>query len=796
MTALTRHDQALFETTRRVLAEVVNEGLVRAKVEVTAPEGPGTLCLLSPQDVSWVKVGVTPGTVIEMKEDRVVSVIRPESLQPPVIVGETGNQELDPGAIFAVLSALLKDVADGTVLEAIVRELRNSATNQGRSINMLDLHPSIYADYHHPARARIQIPPEALIGLSYHRCSANNHTLDSLWWPSSKELLEKFLPDDLWVFREVAAVSGSQKDFNEARHLACILRDTLESRAQANDEVLIMAMALTQKPYGDSRTYAEILYNLETVVQKKEWFQSLVLPPLVQYGIGLEGHGQNLVVRVCRQTGQIKGFAVRDFGGVRMHVPTLNNHGVKFDSLPPGGATLTDNLDNVWSKVHHSLLQNHVGFLLVALGLESHGGWAITLETLSTVLGGGQDSPGAKLLEYFTKDTMPFKCFLRMRMESKYRDVSFLKDIGFLGLSEPRTDLSLHYNLTCPMITKMSQPKLAILDDYQNISPAHFAHLEDRISISYFPETLDPRDERQRALLIERLQPFDVILAMRERTPFPKETLSALPNLKLLLTTGTRNLALDVQYCASRGIPVAGTGGRPAGVHSTVQHTWALILGLARHVARDDAAVKRGEWQGSLGMTLAGKTLGLLGLGKLGSQVGRIAVVAFDMKVIAWSTNLTQEKADEQAAALGLPAGSFQAVRDKAEFFRSADVVSLHSVLSERSRGIVGAAELEVMKPTAILVNTSRGPLVEEKALLETLNAGRIRGAALDVFEPEPLPKDSPWRTTAWGQDGRSEVVLSPHMGYGDEQIHGWYDEVASNLERWLNGEELNTRMN
>ncbi|BAE58861.1 unnamed protein product [Aspergillus oryzae RIB40] len=342
----------------------------------------------------------------------------------------------------------------------------------------------------------------------------------------------------------------------------------------------------------------------------------------------------------------------------------------------------------------------------------------------------------------------------------------------------------------------MSQPKLAILDDYQNISPAHFAHLEDRISISYFPETLNPRDERQRALLIERLQPFDVILAMRERTPFPKETLSALPNLKLLLTTGTRNLALDVQYCASRGIPVAGTGGRPAGVHSTVQHTWALILGLARHVARDDAAVKRGEWQGSLGMTLAGKTLGLLGLGKLGSQVGRIAVVAFDMKVIAWSTNLTQEKADEQAAALGLPAGSFQAVRDKAEFFRSADVVSLHSVLSERSRGIVGAAELEVMKPTAILVNTSRGPLVEEKALLETLNAGRIRGAALDVFEPEPLPKDSPWRTTAWGQDGRSEVVLSPHMGYGDEQIHGWYDEVASNLERWLNGEELNTRMN
>lgn len=144
----------------------------------------------------------------------------------------------------------------------------------------------------------------------------------------------------------------------------------------------------------------------------------------MKYGIGLEGHGQNLVARVCRQTGRIKGFAVRDFGGVRMHVPTLRNHGVNFDSLPPGAATLTDNLQNVWSKVHHSLLQNHVGLLVEALGLESHGGWAITLETLSTTLGSEEGSPGKSLFDYFTKDTMPLKCFLRMRMESKYRDVS------------------------------------------------------------------------------------------------------------------------------------------------------------------------------------------------------------------------------------------------------------------------------------------------------------------------------------------------------------------------------------
>ncbi|RAL13262.1 uncharacterized protein BO97DRAFT_433962 [Aspergillus homomorphus CBS 101889] len=316
-------------------------------------------------------------------------------------------------------------------------------------------------------------------------------------------------------------------------------------------------------------------------------------------------------------------------------------------------------------------------------------------------------------------------------------------------------------------------PKVAILDDYQNISPRHFEHLTSRVDISYFPDTLNPRLADQQKQLIERLQPFEIIVAQRERTPFSKETLAALPNLKLLLTTGTRNLAIDSQYCAERGIPVGGTQTRPAGINSTVQHTWALILGATRHVARDDAAIKRGEWQGSLGMTLAGKTLGLLGLGKLGAQVGRIAVQGFGLEVIAWSTNLTQAKADEQAEAMGLPAGSFRAVSDKLAFFREADVVSVHSVLSERSRGIVGRPELAAMKKTALLVNTSRGPLVDEAALLETLASGAIAGAALDVFDPEPLPADSPWRTTAWGQDGRSEVLLTPHTGYADEQIHG-----------------------
>lgn len=309
-----------------------------------------------------------------------------------------------------------------------------------------------------------------------------------------------------------------------------------------------------------------------------------------------------------------------------------------------------------------------------------------------------------------------------------------------------------------------SKPKFAILDDYQGIARSHFAHLEARIEIAEFPETLDPRNPTQQDALIQRLLPFDVVLAMRERTPFTASTITALPNLKLLLTTGTRNLALDLDALTQRGVAVAGTEGRPPGVNSTVQHTWALILGLARHVARDDAAVKAGRWQGSLGMSLSGKQLGLLGLGKLGSQVGKIAVQAFGMQVLAWSTNLTQEKADEQARSQGLPAGSFVVAASKEEFFAAADVLSVHSVLSERSRGIVGAADLARMKPQALIVNTSRGPLIDESALLETLRAGRIRGAALDVFDPEPLPLDSPWRTTPWGQEGRSEVLLSPHV--------------------------------
>ncbi|KAJ5484188.1 hypothetical protein N7539_005984 [Penicillium diatomitis] len=341
------------------------------------------------------------------------------------------------------------------------------------------------------------------------------------------------------------------------------------------------------------------------------------------------------------------------------------------------------------------------------------------------------------------------------------------------------------------------RPKFAILDDYQGIARSHFTHLDDRVEMVCFPETLDPRDPVQQEALIKRLESFDIILAMRERTPFSASTIAALPKLKLLLTTGTRNLALDLDAFTKQGVTVAGTEGRPPGVNSTVQHTWALILALARHIARDDAAIKAGGWQGSLGMGLSGKTLGLLGLGKLGSQVGKIAVQAFGMRVLAWSTNLTQQRADELALAQDLPSGSFIVASSKAEFFTESDLISIHSVLSDRSRGIVGAGELAQMKPHSLIINTSRGPLIDEQALLETLQMGGIRGAALDVFDQEPLPLNSVWRTTPWGQQGRSEVLLSPHMGYGEEDLlHGWYKEVAENVERWLNGQEPLRRLN
>lgn len=332
--------------------------------------------------------------------------------------------------------------------------------------------------------------------------------------------------------------------------------------------------------------------------------------------------------------------------------------------------------------------------------------------------------------------------------------------------------------------------KLAILDDYQGIAAKHFESLKPSFEITTFQDTLpafnnpsNPESTKQE--LITRLKPFTVISSMRERTPFPADLLKSLPNLKLLLTTGGRNASIDMAAAKALSIPVTGAGeaGRTPsaavdrkkrrGPDSTTQHCVALILGIARLLASDDRNVKNGLWETDLATGLSGKTFSTLGLGRLGGNVAKIMYQSFGMRILAWSSSLTQETADEKAEALGLPVEEdgekvFKVV-SKEELFKEADVLSVHYVLSDRSRGIVGAEDLKLLKRSALFVNTSRGPLVDEDALMDVLDKGAIRGAAIDVFAVEPLPLDSRWRTTNWGVDGRSNVLLTPHMGYVEE---------------------------
>ncbi|KAK0731870.1 D-isomer specific 2-hydroxyacid dehydrogenase [Lasiosphaeris hirsuta] len=353
----------------------------------------------------------------------------------------------------------------------------------------------------------------------------------------------------------------------------------------------------------------------------------------------------------------------------------------------------------------------------------------------------------------------------------------------------------------------MSIIKIAVLDDYQGISELKFKTLDPaKYEVTYFKDTLlpynhpdTPQDVKDK--LVQRLGPFTVISTMRERTPFPGDLVARLPNLKLLLTTGNRNLALDLDAFKARGIPVVGAVDKAvagsAGSVSTTEHCVAMILAAARNIAQDDHAVKSGGWQTGSAVGLHGRVLGTVGLGRLGVAVAKILYQAFGMHVVAWSPNLTQEVADEKARAAGFLVENGQGektfkVVSKEELFRTADVISIHLVLSDRSRGSIAAQDLSLMKPSSIFINTSRGPLVVEEDLLYALEKGQIRAAALDVFELEPLPLDSKWRTTNWGQDGRSHVLLTPHMGYVEQStLEGWYEHQVENIERWEKGEAL-----
>jgi phosphoglycerate dehydrogenase-like enzyme len=362
--------------------------------------------------------------------------------------------------------------------------------------------------------------------------------------------------------------------------------------------------------------------------------------------------------------------------------------------------------------------------------------------------------------------------------------------------------------------------KMAVLDDNLSLSPPHFAHIPpSSVSITTFADTLPPyahasTSAASREALVARLRPFSILSTMRERTPLPPALLDRLPNLRLILVTGARHHALDPAHARRRGILVAaslgrgraGSGAPPAAdlsdgaAHPTTQQTWALILGLARGVAREHAGLLAGGWQSRGAVGLRGRTLGVVGLGRLGAPVARVGALAFGMRIVCWSANLTQERADREAQRLGLPVevGGEKVFRvvSKEDVFRLSDVVSLHYTLSDRSRGMVAREELALMKADAMLINTSRGPLIVEEDLIETLEKGRIMGAALDTFDVEPLPADHLFRTVKWGTEGRSELLMSPHMGYVErETLDAFYAETAENLERYLEGKELLNRI-
>jgi phosphoglycerate dehydrogenase-like enzyme len=308
---------------------------------------------------------------------------------------------------------------------------------------------------------------------------------------------------------------------------------------------------------------------------------------------------------------------------------------------------------------------------------------------------------------------------------------------------------------------------VAILDDYQHVALrlADWSGVRRHAEITVFNDHIaDP------SAVVERLRPFDVVCVMRERTPLTREILQQLPNLRLIASTGPRNASIDSQTAADLGIAVTATGYDST---PTIEFTWSLLLASMRGIDREAASLKAGGWQTSLGSNLRGKVLGVVGLGNIGREVARIGV-AFGMKVIAWSQNLTKEKANAAGAALV----------DKQTLFREADVVTVHLVLSGRTRGLIGVPEFALMKPTARFVNTSRGPIVDEAALIEALQARRIAGAAVDVFDVEPLPPDHPFRKL-------DNVLATPHLGYVTEDLYRtFYADAAANIATWL---EANT---
>jgi phosphoglycerate dehydrogenase-like enzyme len=311
-----------------------------------------------------------------------------------------------------------------------------------------------------------------------------------------------------------------------------------------------------------------------------------------------------------------------------------------------------------------------------------------------------------------------------------------------------------------------------ILDDYQNValSLAGWQALAPQVECRALTEHISDEDH-----LVAQLQDAEIVVIMRERTPFSAALFSRLPKLRLLITSGMRNASVDLAAARENGVTVCGTG---SGSTAPVELTWALILGLARHLVTENNALRHnGPWQSTVGTGLSGKRLGLLGLGKIGQKVALIAQ-AFGMEVSAWSQNLTAERAAEHGVELAA---------SKEALLKTSDVVSVHLVLSERTRGLLGAPELALMKPDALLINTSRAAIVDQPALLHALQTGQIAGAGLDVFETEPLPPGDPFRVLP-------NVLATPHLGYvSDGNYQAYFREAVEDIQAFLAGNPVRT---
>ena len=305
--------------------------------------------------------------------------------------------------------------------------------------------------------------------------------------------------------------------------------------------------------------------------------------------------------------------------------------------------------------------------------------------------------------------------------------------------------------------------KVAILDDFQRVatSYADWSVITDRVEITIFDQ-----HEADETRLIQRLFPFEIICVMRERTPLSRKILSQLPKCKLIVSTGARNASIDLSAAEEFGITVKNTGYLASGAPEL---TWGLLLAIARHIPQESLNLRSGNWQTTIGTDLKGKTIGIIGLGRIGSRIAKYAQ-AFEMRILAWSPNLTREKAIE--------AGALSVAKD--ELFKESDFITVHMVLSERSKELIKMHELKLMKPTAYLINTSRGPLIRESDLIEILCERKIGGAALDVYDTEPLNPDHPFRKL-------ENVLATPHIGFVTEETYRlFYQDTVRAIESWL----------